>query len=111
MSPGVQPRQDRCHRGLGPGGSRVGSIVADRIVGEAVELWRGVAVRAVHAQPILAERVRGSDRPSLTGRPIEEELGEVLARREAVYRRLAHLTIDTGAEDLVHVIDRILYRA
>jgi 3-dehydroquinate dehydratase/shikimate dehydrogenase len=61
--------------------------------------------------PVLADRVRDSGRPSLTGRPPEEEIPEVLARREPVYRRLAHLTIDTSEEDLVHVIDRILHQA
>lgn len=37
------------------------------------------------------------DRPSLTGRPIEEEIADVLAEREPTYRRLADVVIDADA--------------
>ena len=43
----------------------------------------------------LAERIGGSDRPSLTGKPIGEELAEILTRRETLYREVASVVIDT----------------
>lgn len=46
---------------------------------------------------ILAERVRGSGRPSLTGEPPEVELPGILAEREPLYRACTRLAVDTGA--------------
>jgi len=45
---------------------------------------------------ILASRIAGSDRPSLTGRPVEEELSAMASQREALYREVATLVVDTG---------------
>ena len=57
---------------------------------------------------VLAERVRGSGRPSLTGRLPEDEIEEVLARRDPVFRKLARTTIDTSQISFFRVIDHIL---
>jgi len=45
---------------------------------------------------VLVDRIRGSDRPSLRGRPPEEEIDELLALREPVYAGLATHTVETG---------------
>jgi 3-dehydroquinate dehydratase/shikimate dehydrogenase len=57
---------------------------------------------------VLAERIRGSDRPSLTGRPPAEEVAEVLGRREPLYREVAEVTIDAASGDPEEVADRVL---
>lgn len=61
---------------------------------------------------ILVGRLRGSrssnlHRPSLTGRPIAEEVAEVLAVREPLYRECATLVIDAGAERPEQMAKRI----
>ncbi|MGL5698183.1 MAG: shikimate kinase AroL [Kluyvera sp.] len=43
-----------------------------------------------------------SQRPTLTGKPISEEVAEVLAQRDALYRETAHYIVDaSAAPDLV----------
>jgi 3-dehydroquinate dehydratase/shikimate dehydrogenase len=76
-----------------------GTVVA--LGGGAVQHLQGVppgaAVVWLRApREVLMERIRGSGRPSLRGRPAEEEIGELLAAREPLYAALATLTVDTG---------------
>ncbi len=61
---------------------------------------------------VLARRLGGDKmstqrRPSLTGRPIAEEVAEVLAVREPLYRECATLIIDAGAERPAQMAERI----
>ncbi len=46
---------------------------------------------------VLAERIRGSERPSLTGADAASEIGKVLAQRRELYQRCAAHSIDTTA--------------
>ncbi len=46
---------------------------------------------------VIAERISGSGRPSLTGRPPEEEVRSVLADRLSAYRSAADVRVDTSA--------------
>ena len=55
----------------------------------------------------LAEYPEDAQRPTLTGRPIAEEMLEVLAAREALYQNAAHYVID-GAADPQRVVEQIL---
>lgn len=55
----------------------------------------------LHAQPdILARRLEAfpeeDQRPSLTGRPIAEEIAEILLAREALYQDAAHHVLDAS---------------
>jgi 3-dehydroquinate dehydratase/shikimate dehydrogenase len=45
---------------------------------------------------VLVERIRGSGRPSLRGKPAEQEIDELLVAREPLYAGLATMTVDTG---------------
>lgn len=40
---------------------------------------------------------KAGQRPTLTGKPVREEVGEVLAQREALYRDAAHHIVDATA--------------
>ena len=40
---------------------------------------------------------KAAQRPTLTGKPVREEVGEVLAQREALYRDAAHHIVDATA--------------
>lgn len=44
---------------------------------------------------LAADGAGGAQRPSLSGRPVADEVAELLAQREPLYRRLADLVIDT----------------
>jgi shikimate kinase len=46
--------------------------------------------------PVLAARIKGSQRPSLTGAPATDELEGVLKARERLYLEAAAATIDTS---------------
>lgn len=54
------------------------------------------APAAVLAQRIAADAAGGAARPSLTGKSPEEEIAQVLAAREAIYRGCADLTLDAA---------------
>ncbi|HID9896735.1 MULTISPECIES: shikimate kinase AroL [Serratia] len=60
---------------------------------------------------VLAQRLEeypeDAQRPTLTGRPIAEEMLEVLAAREALYQDAAHYVMD-GAADPQRVVEQIL---
>ncbi|MBZ2172434.1 shikimate kinase AroL [Nitratidesulfovibrio sp. SRB-5] len=54
----------------------------------------------------LARDPLAAQRPSLTGRPIAEEVAEVLAAREPLYRECAHVALDAG-DDLRALVERL----
>lgn len=60
---------------------------------------------------ILANRLQASpledQRPTLTGKPITEEMLEVLSEREVLYQAAANIVVD-GAQDPACVVDAIL---
>lgn len=59
---------------------------------------------------VLKQRIRGSNRPSLTGVNIEEELSRLANEREALYRACAATCIDTGSLtplEVAHVLQQL----
>lgn len=60
---------------------------------------------------VLAQRLEeypeGAQRPTLTGRPIAEEMYEILAAREALYQEAAHYVVD-GTGNPQQVVEQIL---
>lgn len=58
---------------------------------------------------LLALRLENSpqahQRPTLTGRPIAEEMADVLASREALYQSVAHYTIDATQDPRAVVVN------
>ena len=61
----------------------------------------GVVIYLNAPVPVLARRLEAfpeeSQRPTLTGKPISEEVAEVLAQRDALYRETAHYVVDASA--------------
>jgi 3-dehydroquinate dehydratase / shikimate dehydrogenase len=51
----------------------------------------GVVIFLDAPEALLRERVSGSDRPSLTGKPVADEISEVMARRKPLYESAAHM--------------------
>ncbi|HCR3981883.1 TPA: shikimate kinase AroL [Kluyvera ascorbata] len=61
----------------------------------------GVVVYLNAPVPVLARRLEAfpeaDQRPTLTGKPISEEVADVLAQRDALYRETAHYIVDASA--------------
>jgi shikimate kinase len=55
----------------------------------------------------LAEYPENAQRPSLTGKPIVEEMLDVLTSREALYQEVAHRVLD-ATQSPMHVVELIL---
>lgn len=74
----------------------------------------GIVIYLRASADVLAERLtedpEDAQRPSLTGKPIVEEMLDVLASREALYQDVAHHVLDATQppEDVVEQILQIL---
>lgn len=66
------------------------SVIADRLAGDATTRDR---------------------RPSLTGRPVLQEIREVMSAREPLYRDVSDLRIDTSEQSVREIVDQILAAA
>ena len=60
----------------------------------------GVVIYLCAPGDVLADRLEAfpeeGQRPTLTGKPISEEVSEVLAQRDALYREAAHYVVDAA---------------
>lgn len=72
----------------------------------------GTMIVYLRAQPeTLGVRLAQTDltsRPSITGRGVIEEVAELFDRRDPVYRRLAHVVIDTDPMDAAAMVDAVI---
>jgi shikimate kinase len=62
----------------------------------------------VLCQRILADHASATLRPSLTGKGVCEEIREVLAVRDPLYRKVADIIVDTGRLSMPEVLDFII---
>ncbi len=85
-----------------------GGSVLDPEVRERLRSW-GFVVLLEAPVEVLAERIRGTDRPSLTGRPIHEELAELALRRRQAYASAAHAVVDASRP--LHEVARAVVEA
>lgn len=109
---------DVLHQVAGAGGHQViatgGGIVLSqanrqfmRASGTVIYLHAGATVLAHR----LAAFPQADQRPSLTGKPITEEIAEILQAREILYREAAHHVLDASAspQRVVSAIVQQLY--
>ncbi len=92
---------------IAPGG---GAVLDERNV-QALKknglfIWL-VADTATIAARLRKDQVGGAPRPSLSGKPVEIEVQEILAQREPIYRRIADLRIDTTTRTVEEVVETI----
>ncbi|HVP24881.1 MAG TPA: shikimate dehydrogenase [Methanomicrobiales archaeon] len=99
--------------------SAIASLPADNVIvsagGGAVldpenvaDLRRGSLVFLLRAgEETITGRIGGSDRPSLTGRPPAEEVGELLRARRPAYLRAADICISTEGKSPRGVTEEI----
>lgn len=69
-------------------------------------VWLQASVEVL-ARRLGGDRSSSERRPSLTGRPIADEVAEVLAKREPLYRECATLIVDAGIERPSQMAERI----
>lgn len=86
---------------LATGGGAVLDAEVRTCLAQRVTIWLDAPL------PVLAERIIGSARPSLTGRPIADELADLLAARAPLYRAVASLVLDSAAASPDALADRI----
>ncbi len=55
----------------------------------------------------IAERIQGSDRPSLTNKNIVNEIEEVLNKRRKLYQKAADIKIDTSKISPIETVKKI----
>lgn len=74
-----------------------------------VHLRKGSLVFLLSAgEETIISRIGGSDRPSLTGHPLSEEVGELLRARRPAYLRAADFCIGTGEKSPGEVAGEIV---
>jgi shikimate kinase len=93
----VCDEQSRCVLALGGGTPCVPD--ARRLLERARRDDRAICIYLRTDAAILASRLRdqAADRPSVTGKPAHEEVADLLALREPVFRSLADAEVDAGA--------------
>ncbi|TWT98963.1 shikimate kinase AroL [Neorhodopirellula pilleata] len=62
----------------------------------------------VIAARLSSDSTTGDRRPSLTGQPVLQEIHDVMAQRETLYREAADLRIDTSGLSIETVVDQIV---
>lgn len=99
------------------GGSKVVATGGGMILAEPnrdLMRERGLVFYLSAPAEVLAERLtrdpQAARRPSLTGQSVVEEVAQVLAQREAIYRAVAHQVIDAAApfDEVVAEIVRLI---
>lgn len=83
-----------------------GGCVLDAAVRHALFQSRA-AVWLMADIPALKQRVQGSERPSLTGADIEDEIQQILAAREPLYQQSCVQRVDTTRLTVEEVADVI----
>jgi shikimate kinase len=85
--------------------------------GGVVERWenierlkkKGVIFWLKASCGVIVERINASsERPSLTGKPVTEEISEVLSKRTPLYKKACDYEIDTDNQKISAVVGRIL---
>lgn len=70
--------------------------------GNGLFVWL-MADPATIAGRLAKDQADGNRRPSLSGKPVVEEVREVLKKREPVYRGIADLSVDTACRSIEEV--------
>lgn len=98
-------QQDRLVLASG-GGAILSEETRIRMKAAGPVVWLHASIDAL-AKRLSRDRSAGENRPSLTGRPIAEEVAEVLAIREPLYRDCATIVVDSEREWPEQVARRI----
>jgi shikimate kinase len=100
--------RDQCVIAPG-GGAIIDARNVDQLKKNGLFVWL-VADSATIVRRLTKDQTDGMPRPSLTGKPVETEVQEVLVQREPIYRRIADLQVDTTRRTVNEVAETILHR-
>ena len=89
------------------GGAFLDTRNVDNMKRNGLFIWL-VADAETIVRRLKKDQEGGAPRPSLTGKPVEQEVQEVLAEREPLYRRIADLTVDTSTRTVEEVATTII---
>lgn len=91
------------------GGAFLDARNVERLKKNGFFVWL-VADAATIVRRLEKDQAGGNKRPSLSGMPAEEEVQEILAQREPIYRRIADLVVDTASRTVEEVAAAICLR-
>ena len=91
------------------GGALMDPRNVESLRGNGIFIWL-VADAATIAERLEKDQAGGNKRPSLSGKPAVEEVREILAQREPVYRGVADLTVDTASRGMEEIATEICRR-
>lgn len=88
-----------------------GAIMQDpgvwkKIAAGSCIIWLSADVDVL-CRRLASDHVTASQRPSLTGRAVDDEIVQVLQERRPLYRDLADLVIDTGVLTVHEIVEKI----
>lgn len=88
------------------GGAVLRGATREALAAAGPVVWL-TAPAATLAARIGGDAASGERRPSLTGRPIAEEVAEVLAAREPIYRQCANVAVEVDGRSPEAIADEI----
>ncbi|MEW6427222.1 MAG: shikimate kinase [Thermodesulfobacteriota bacterium] len=88
------------------GGAILHQDLWPRVMASGLVVWLTAEPAVIRAR-LQADETTATGRPSLTGRPAADEIEEVLAAREPLYRAGAHLALATDGTPPAELADRI----
>lgn len=89
------------------GGAVLRMQTVSRLRREGVVVWLEGSVRTI-ARRMKADAKTAAQRPRLATGTIEEEVSEVLARREPLYRRAADVSVSTEGRTIAEVVEAVI---
>lgn len=89
------------------GGAILSPVNRQRLRAAGPVVWLHASPETLAAR-LSRDRNHPNARPSLTGRPIDEEVADILAVREPLYRETATLIVHSDGEPVEQITRRIL---
>ena len=91
------------------GGAILHQEVWPEVMRAATVVWLTADVATICSR-LRGDGLTASQRPSLTGNDVCDEIATVLAEREPLYRRWCHFSLDTAAHGQQRIVELIVKR-
>lgn len=91
------------------GGAILHQEIWPKVMAAGMVVWLTADMQTICCR-LSADAVTAGQRPSLTGCGTQQEVAEVLAQREPLYRAGSHCAVDTGNKSIDEIVEAILDR-